>query len=153
MFHAVFAVVLCFSSSAHSLQGETERLEAVLAHGKANVEDRTRLAEIYFLTSRCDDVKRVRPPIGASLACACGGECAKGSRVQKSAEMQRLFAKGAKWTDSTVKSVWKRAYDIPEAQYWALKILRATRGSFADPKLSALREEIEKSLAALEVNP
>src|SRR5689334_3235585 len=71
-----------------SLQVEVSQLERLKAKQGLNSEQRERLAELYFLTSRCGDVKALyasqkkKPPV----VCACGGGCKKESGLAKLTE-------------------------------------------------------------------
>jgi hypothetical protein len=139
------SLAAAFASEPAHVQREVSRLEAQLRSGKLKEPQKTRLAELYFLLSRCDDVRKLVPE--GPLACVCGGGCVGESSAARVEMLRRLLEGGARWDDKRVRKLWDIVGNLPEARYWALKAMSVNR----DPKLRAMRSELEKSLEGLEV--
>lgn len=142
--------------TAHpSIQGEISRLESKRWSGKLSSQERLRLGEIYFLTSRCDDVKTLfakkEPASGELLLCACGGGCAKDSEGAQVLQFRNMLENGTSWRDARVQKLWRKLKASPEARYWAVKALRRSRSGGG--RIQTVRAGLEKSLESLEVHP
>lgn len=139
------------------IQAEISRLEARMWKGALSSDETMRLGEIYFMTSRCEDIARLfaskvakaAKADGTLLTCACGGKCAAGSEESSINQFRQLLDKGASWRDTRVQKLWKHVKDRPEAAYWAVKALRHGSGA----PTQTVRVDLEKSLESLEVNP
>lgn len=144
---------------SEDLHTETSNLETMMHLGKTNASQRERLASIYFLTSRCEEIRTlVRRGQGISssrrmeeLLCACGGKCKGRGDLAKLDRFRRLLAKTVNWGDRKLQLAWREAQHLPEARYWALKRLQNERQAFHVTKLRELRQELEGSLESLEV--
>lgn len=156
-----FGAITCLADdegavAGPSIQGEISRLESKRWSGKLTSEEKLRLGEIYFLTSRCDDVKTLfakkdkQPVAGELLLCACGGSCVKGSDEGQVHQFRNMLEKGASWRDARVQKLWRKLKTSPEARYWAVKALRQDR---AGSRVQTVRADLEKSLESLEVHP
>lgn len=152
----LFSIVLTASAStetARPVQAELSRLEAAATRGSITPAQRLKLAEIYFLTSRCDDVKKTLAKVTTSdatlLKCVCGAKCAANGDEAKVQQFQKLLEKGVRWNDARVQKLWRVLKEIPEARYWAIKSLRSRR----EPKIQNVRLDLERSLESLEVKP
>lgn len=146
------------AAAAGDLESEIDTLEGQASVGTIAPVQLERLAEIYFLTSRCTDVRRVlkgrrATPRISQLLCACGDVCKGPSEVAKMTAFRGLLAKGVRWNDRRVQAAWKQVSSMPEARYWALKHLTATPAAFRDAGLVSVRQELEKELDSLEVRP
>ncbi|MEW6057113.1 MAG: hypothetical protein AB1540_10905 [Bdellovibrionota bacterium] len=143
--------VVAAGSHESSLQKELIRLDRARREKSLSQAERLRLAEIFFLTSRCEDVRKLLSEAKqeSELLCACGAGCQKGSSLEKLARFRSLVdEKRAAWRSKPVQTLWKSLKHKPEAQYWALKALRRER----DPKWNRLRVELEQSLSGLEIS-
>lgn len=137
------------------IQAEISRLEAKMWSNRLSSSETVRLGEIYFLTSRCNDVERLfksksAKADGGLLVCVCGGFCKNASQEGRLQQFKKLIEKGARWTAPGVQRAWRIVKDRPEAYYWAIKSLRQ---SGATLKIQHVRVDLEKSLESLEVNP
>lgn len=137
--------------SADALQNEVDRLEGLHHSKKIDDSDLQRLAEIYFLTSRCPDVKKLLSHRPSPLACVCGAGCPNQTDLERLSVFKKLVDRGENWNSVKTKLLWSRVAQMPEARYWALKSLRANPSSFRFGRLKAMRAELEKSLESLEV--
>lgn len=157
MFALVFLMLASGYVSAADLVGETLQLESLERAGKLAIGQASRLSEIYFLTSRCAEARKIlqsHPSVtSVNLVCACGGACQGSSGIVSLARFKKLLDTGMKWKEARVQMLWKKIDHMPEARYWALKRLRQDAPSFRDPSLRALRTELELSLESLEVTP
>ena len=153
LFSCLLALSFASSQIGRPVQAELGQLEAAVARGSITPAQRLKLAEIYFLTSRCDDVKKtlakVTTPDATLLKCVCGGKCPSQGDEAKVQQFQKLLEKGARWNDARVRKLWRAIKDIPEAKYWAVKNLRGRRES----GIQNVRLDLERSLESLEVKP
>jgi hypothetical protein len=139
------------------LQDEVDNLEALASKKTVTDSQLRRLSEIYFLTSRCEDVKRLgrhrawNAKTGSEVACVCYAQCSGRSKKMafemKLAQFKKTFTSEQAWTSKRIKALWATLSTAPEAQYWALKQLRYTKLA----KQKTFAAELEKSLEALEV--
>jgi hypothetical protein len=150
---ALLLLALSVSAQAADIQFEMTRLEQLKARGALSHLQSTRLAEIYFLTSRCDDVRKVLGGGRTLLGCACGGGCPSNSDVARMRQLKKVLESGAHWNDHKVQVLWRKIQHMPEARYWALKNLRSNPASVRDVRLRTVRADLEKSLESLEVQP
>ncbi len=157
MLHLVCLMLAVGYAGAGDLESETSQLEGLEHSGKITAVQAGRLSEIYFLTSRCAEVRKTlklhASATSANLVCACGGACLGGSEVSSMARFKKLLDSGMKWKEARVQALWRKVDHMPEARYWALKKLRLDPSSFRDPNVLALRKELEQSLESLEVTP
>jgi hypothetical protein len=136
-----------------SLSNETGRLEALLKSGRAKSPDRARLAQIYFLTSRCPDVLHIADESMRALTCACGGPCDAHSRLGKIMALRALLEKPTSWSDRALQSLWKEVARTPEAQHAMLRYLMSYAPARKNDGLRQLRGELESRLQSLDVQP
>lgn len=138
---------------APPIHSELSRLEQKMAKAKIDADERQRLAEIYFLTSRCADamklLARTKTKEALNLKCACGGGCAPKSTGAKIQSLKKLLAKHVRWQDARVQKIWHELQDVPEANYLVVKVLRQRR----DSRSQSVRVGLESSLESLEVKP
>lgn len=144
------------------LQKELNRLESAKSGGKISSEETVRLAEIYFLTSRCSDatsvlkhlpVKELRPEkkkIANDVLCVCGANCSASASLYKFVMFKKLMASGARWGDRRVQKLWREVEHMPEAKYMVIKRLRTA--SRHEGVIVRTRARLEKSLESLEIN-
>lgn len=135
------------------LQRETLRLEGMKKRGDITTADERRLSEIYFLTSRCEDVRRMLGNARTPLNCACGGMCPKSEDIDRLERFRALLSKGTGWGDARVQALWKKVSHMPEARYFALKSFRSGSRYRRDARIRPLRADLEQSLESLEVKP
>ena len=134
----------------------TRMLERSLEGGSLNQASRLELAEIYYLTSRCGDVRKLllgkSDSSAAALVCACEGPCDEGINSKSYAgrvfAFERLLSKRHSLEDPDVKRTWNDLRAYPEARYRMLRYLRAGRGPLS-PAQKSLRAELEDSLSEL----
>ena len=158
---AVIAFVVCaclVSAGAKAeepkpLARELVRLESHLEKDTLSAAERQRLAEIYFLTSRCKDVGKIlakdNEHEARTLKCACGGACAPGSEDGQVHRFKRLLERGAKWKSPGVQKLWRSVRAQPEARYWAMRALSRQRNAVTQ----GIRADLEASLESLDVKP
>jgi len=141
------------------LYNEVERLEDARSKGALTSPQEKLLAELYFMTSRCDEVKKLvawhkksrkKDLFPASdISCACGGSSCFSNTLQAKLSRFRTDLEGAPyWSARKHKPLWKDLSHLPEAQYLALKKMLLD----PSPSVAKLRAEIEKSLSSLEVS-
>ena len=140
-----------------AIQDEINRLERLRWAGHLTPKNRIRLAEIYFMISRCDDVRTllIKPKDKRSadkfLLCACGGGCNGRSDVERASKFKKLLDNATAWRDPRVQHLWRKVREVPEARYWALKSFRRHPQELANPKLRAMSVALEKSLESMEI--
>lgn len=153
------------SLRAPSLQDELMRLEGARRLKTITGHEIRRLVEIYFLTSRCGDIKGLKSGLNAVepdnsrireevslLLCACGEKCGKESAAySKLSRFRELFLAGKRWESREVQVLWRSIREMPEARYWALKMLRRNH-DYGDHMTSKVRMDLERSLESLGVN-
>lgn len=141
------------------LENETQKLEHVLKSGHSTPQQRSRLAEIYFLTSRCKEAKDLleeEPQLHPEILCACGSTaCRPETDVGRIARLRALFEKKTPFESEPVQVFWTKLRDLPEAKYLALKSLRERmkNGEELPTRLHARMREWENALESLEPAP
>ncbi|MBI3544844.1 MAG: hypothetical protein HY075_16350, partial [Deltaproteobacteria bacterium] len=63
MLHQLLLQLAVTAASASDLQAELLRLEGLQRAKTIGGGDQLRLAELYFLTSRCEDVRKILKPL------------------------------------------------------------------------------------------
>jgi hypothetical protein len=146
-------LVFCFISSfvygQSTLQDEIQSLESLNKKNQLKPVLLQRLAELYFLTSRCEDVKKILDKLPTEISCACGGKCMNNYETVKIQEFKTKMQKGKSWFSNEVKKSWQHVKHLPEARYWALKVLQKN----TNIRIQKIRLEIEESLEGIEVSP
>lgn len=140
-------VPVALSDQGVSLQVELSHLESRLRAKDLTPKQSQRLAEIYFLTSRCEEALKIKRVEKTDLSCVCGGSCPQHGSVQKIIRLRDLFNQGVSWFDPKVQAAWRAARNFLEARYFAMKFMRKV----ADPGVVAERAEFEHSFESLEV--
>ncbi len=153
----MLSILALGAATAADLESETGQLESLRRNHKIGSAQALRLGELYFLTSRCDEVEKIVKQFpseaGNALTCACGEACSGSSELARLSRFRADLKKKMRWKDSRLIGDFRRVQHLPEARYWALKYLRSSPASFKDPALRATRNELEKSLESLEVKP
>ncbi|MBI2604710.1 MAG: hypothetical protein HYW49_01390 [Deltaproteobacteria bacterium] len=138
------------------VENEVQKLEHGLKGGKLRGEQRTRLAEIYFLTSRCKEAKDLleeEPQLHPEILCACGSTaCRPDTDVGRLARLRVLLEKPMPFESDAVQAFWTKLRDLPEAKYLALRSLRERlkRNEELPARLQARMREWEDGLESLE---
>ena len=144
------------------IANETQKLEHLLSEEKLEPAARKRLAEIYFLTSRCleaHDLLFLTPELQPDVYAACGNfnEKTPSSILDSSiGKITRLKTEleGIKEIDSKeIMELWNAVKAMPEGKYAMLKGLRSRmqKDFTPDKNLTAQMSEWDKSLQALEI--
>ena len=141
---------------------ETQKLEKMQTEGKLDDPKIKRLAGIYFLTSRCTDLRTLlnaHVELEPSLYCFCGGkECSPTKSATHTAAMLLLYrqkiSEGAEPYSVELRAMSKEfaADFINEGKYLALKELRARQlaGHPLSREAEDLLTALERELDALE---
>lgn len=138
------------------VENETQRLEHALKNGNLRSEQRTRLAEIYFLTSRCKEAKDLleeEPQLHPEILCACASTaCRPDTDVGRLARLRALLEKPIPFESDAVQVFWTKLQKLPEAKYLALKSLRERLKRYEElsAPLQARMKEWEDGLESLE---
>ena len=138
-------------AETRNLQNELDRLESLKASRKLTPADKTRLEEIYFLTSRCEDARKLAGQSRTTIGCACGAPCQANTSLDQTLRFRDLLQKSGRWNDPRVRALWSKVKYSPEARYWALKTMRSNPAMYNDANLRVVRADLEQSLDSLEV--
>ncbi|MGE4232769.1 MAG: hypothetical protein AB7F43_05505 [Bacteriovoracia bacterium] len=131
------------SDLATYLNREIAHLEYLKEEGRISDDQSEKLAQLYVLTSRCNEVSGLQKA-GAAVVCACGGSCALDDRRKKVLQLRSLASEHG-FSDPKVQALWVEVKDFPEAWYWVSKILEKEK------KNLSLLFELQRKLDALEL--
>lgn len=136
---------------------EISKLERKKTQGELDEISKQKLAELYFLTSRCHDLAQLfeGPALQhCTLCCACGEGCSEKTPNQTVAKLSRfralLLAGQAQWGSKELQPLWMELKQRPEAKYLALRFLHA-RASRLNKTELALQHTLEEELGLLEL--
>lgn len=165
---SVFALGALFAATAWAVawaapadtgvpvENETQKLEHALKSGTLRSGQRARLAEIYFLTSRCKEAKDLleeEPQLHPEILCACASTaCRPDTDIGKLARLRALLEKPLPFESEAVQAFWAKLLDLPEAKCLALKSLRERlkRDEELSAALRGRMKEWEDALESLE---
>lgn len=126
-----------------SLQSDIQTFETIRAHRPLLPNERSRLAQLYFLASDCGKMRKLlieaRRDSGSelerNLLCACDGPCEMGPLGTSASNQQKVFAlreflkNGASLRDKNVRNIWDSVSRDPEAQSIMFQHFRNSQSS------------------------
>lgn len=137
---------------------EISRLERKKNEGELDTKSKQKLAELYFLTSRCPDLVALytdEEQLSGSLCCACGQGCGDKTENETLVKLNRFRAllqkQGVAWKDKEVQSLWTVLKQRPEAKYLALRHLRLKNAQSLTAQERTLRQSLDQELGLLEL--
>lgn len=162
---ALFFTQSLFAAPADTgvpVENEIQRLELASARETLDPASRKKLAELYFLTSRCVEIKdllflypKLLPEVAA--ACADGVGALKPEQTEtlpgRALRLRTLIEAGKSECDVEVAGLITKLGGRPEAKAALLKGMRSRlkSGWIPDRASAAHMKELETSLAALEI--
>jgi hypothetical protein len=146
---------LASSGAGRPLIDELARLEKLKNEDRLEPAFKQRLAQLYFLTSRCADLRGLMGQKYCDLCCLCDDGCS--TDTTGAAELLALGQlKGALkrpppalTTNAEFLRVWKKSKHRPEAKFLVLRHLRARLGRLEDGD-KKLHQELEEAASRME---
>lgn len=143
----IFALALliynpCFAKE--TVLTAIQNLEMLNKESQLSNDQKVRLGELYFLTSRCDDVKALKIKEHNSVNCGCGSSCSKLGPlawISQVIEFKDKISSSGNLDDDSIKSDWQIAKEFPEGVYWATKYVKDTK---SQKSLKSFNEKLNR---------
>lgn len=137
-----------------SVMGEAQKLEHQKSMSKLDPAKLKRLAEIYFLTSRCPDLRALiadRTEVHPQIYCICGGVGCENDPYHM---LKSRLAKGEEFNSREVQKLYETSLQMNpnETKYMVLKELRNRQsgGEEISKALISKMNQLESELDAIE---